>query len=153
MFWASSCPSSGATTTAVAASGLPLELGESSADGHGRADHDQQHCYHQVPTVNERLLMQLLYLLMMGMRMLETCWAVSKRQVINLRSCCILLVDSVEYMMMHGQCLVVGYWLVILAKYVLELWWTKWHCDWCPRSTLVSHHELSAHHCWLIILH
>ena len=25
-----------------------------------------------------------------------TCWAVSKRQVINLRSCCILLVDSVE---------------------------------------------------------
>jgi hypothetical protein len=34
---------------------------------------------------------------MMGMRMPETCWAVSKRQVINLRSCCILLVDSVEY--------------------------------------------------------
>jgi hypothetical protein len=30
----------------------------------------------------------------MGMRMPETCWAVSK-QVINLRSCCILLVDSV----------------------------------------------------------
>jgi hypothetical protein len=30
------------------------------------------------------------------MRMPETCWAVSKRQVINLRSCCILLVDSVE---------------------------------------------------------
>ena len=27
MFRASSCPSSGATTTAVAASGLPLELG------------------------------------------------------------------------------------------------------------------------------
>ena len=27
MFWAASCPSSGATTTAVAASGLPLELG------------------------------------------------------------------------------------------------------------------------------
>jgi hypothetical protein len=39
---------------------------------------------------------------MMGMRMPETCWAVSKRQVINLRSCCILLVDSVESMMMHG---------------------------------------------------
>ena len=32
----------------------------------------------------------------------ETCWAVFKRQVINLRSCCILLVDSVESMMMHG---------------------------------------------------
>ena len=38
----------------------------------------------------------------MGMRMPETCWAVFKRQVINLRSCCILLVDSVESIMMHG---------------------------------------------------
>jgi len=54
MFRASSCPSSGATTTAVAASGLPLECGGSSAVGCGRAgrpDHDQQHCYHQAPTV------------------------------------------------------------------------------------------------------
>ena len=52
MFRASSCPSSGATTTAVAASRLPLELGDSSAVGRGRAgppDHDQQHCYHQAP--------------------------------------------------------------------------------------------------------
>jgi hypothetical protein len=32
-----SCPSSGATTTAVAASGLPSELGDSSAVGRGRA--------------------------------------------------------------------------------------------------------------------
>jgi hypothetical protein len=37
-----------------------------------RPDHDQQHCYHQAPTVNQRLLLQL-YLLMMGMRMPETC--------------------------------------------------------------------------------
>jgi hypothetical protein len=36
MFRASSCPSSGATT-AVAASGLPSELGDSSAVGRGRA--------------------------------------------------------------------------------------------------------------------
>jgi len=36
MFWASSCPPSGATTTAVAASGLSLELGDSSAVGRGR---------------------------------------------------------------------------------------------------------------------
>ena len=45
MFRASSCPSPGATTTAVAASGLPSELGDSSAVGRGRADqpdHDQQ---------------------------------------------------------------------------------------------------------------
>jgi len=37
MFRASSRPSSGATTTAVAASGLPLERGGSSAVGRGRA--------------------------------------------------------------------------------------------------------------------
>jgi len=36
MFRASSFPSSGATTTAVAASGLPLELGDSSAVGRGQ---------------------------------------------------------------------------------------------------------------------
>jgi hypothetical protein len=37
MFRAPSCPSSGATTTAVAASGLPSERGDSSAVGRGRA--------------------------------------------------------------------------------------------------------------------
>jgi hypothetical protein len=38
MFRASTRPSSGATTTAVAASGLPYERGDSSAVGRGRAD-------------------------------------------------------------------------------------------------------------------
>jgi hypothetical protein len=60
MFWASSCPSSGATTTA--ASGLPSELDDSSAVGRcwvGWPDHDQQHCYHQALTVNQRLLLLL----------------------------------------------------------------------------------------------
>jgi hypothetical protein len=37
MFQASSCPSSGATTTAIAASALPSEPGGSSAVGRGRA--------------------------------------------------------------------------------------------------------------------
>jgi hypothetical protein len=37
MFRASSCPPSEATTTAVEASGLPLERGGSSAVGRGRA--------------------------------------------------------------------------------------------------------------------
>ena len=44
MFRASSCPSSGATTTAVAASGLPSELGDSSAVSRGwagRPDHER----------------------------------------------------------------------------------------------------------------
>ena len=41
-------------------------------------------------------------LLMMGMRMPETCWAVFKRKVINLRNCCIWLVDLFECLMMHG---------------------------------------------------
>jgi len=62
MFQASSCPSSGATTTAVASTGLPSELGDGSAVGRGRAgrpDHDQQHCYHQAPTVNQWMLLQL----------------------------------------------------------------------------------------------
>jgi hypothetical protein len=49
---------------AAAASGLPLERGGSSAVGRGRAadlpDHDQQHCYHHVPTINQRLLLQLI---------------------------------------------------------------------------------------------
>jgi hypothetical protein len=43
------------STTAVAASGLPLKRGGSSAVGRGRpgrTDHDQQHCYHHVSTVN-----------------------------------------------------------------------------------------------------
>jgi hypothetical protein len=52
-------------STAVAASGLPLERGGSSAVGLGRSgpdrtDHDQQHCYHHVPTVNQRWLLQLI---------------------------------------------------------------------------------------------
>jgi hypothetical protein len=49
--------------TAVAAFGLPLERGGNSAVGRGRSeqsDHDQQHCYHHVPTVNQRLLLQLI---------------------------------------------------------------------------------------------
>jgi len=48
------------STTAVAASGLPSELGDSSAVGRGRTDHDHQHCYHHVPTVNHRRLLQLI---------------------------------------------------------------------------------------------
>jgi len=50
-------------STAVAASGLPLERDGSSAVGRGRSgrtDHDQQHCYLHVLTVNQRRLLQLI---------------------------------------------------------------------------------------------
>jgi hypothetical protein len=50
-------------STAVSVSGLPLVRGGSSAVGRGRADcpdHDQQHCYHHVPTVNQRQILQLI---------------------------------------------------------------------------------------------
>jgi hypothetical protein len=47
-------------STAVATSGLPLECGGSGVVGCGRTDHDQQHCYHHVPTVNQRRLLQLI---------------------------------------------------------------------------------------------
>jgi hypothetical protein len=50
-------------STVVAASGLPSGLGDSSAVGRVRSDwtdHDQQYCYHHVPTINQRLLLQLI---------------------------------------------------------------------------------------------
>jgi len=47
-------------STAAATSGLPLECGGSSVVGRGRSDHNQQHCYHHVPTVNQRRLLQLI---------------------------------------------------------------------------------------------
>jgi len=76
MFRVSSCPSSGATTTAVAASGLPSECADSIAVDRGLAgqpDHDQQHCYHHAPTVKPEAATAVVELLMMGMGMPETC--------------------------------------------------------------------------------
>jgi hypothetical protein len=71
MFRVSSCPSSGAH-----------KLQQQTVDyrrnvevavllvvvGPDRPDHDQQQCYHHVPTVNQRLLLHL-----MEIRMPETC--------------------------------------------------------------------------------
>ena len=77
MFRASSCPSSRATsTTAVAASGLPSELGDSSDVGRGQAgrpDHEQQHCRHHAPKVIPEAATAVVELLMMGVRTPETC--------------------------------------------------------------------------------
>jgi len=64
------------STAAVAASGLPLERGGSSAVGRGRAgrpDHDQQHCYHHSPNVKSEAATAVVELLKMGVRTPETC--------------------------------------------------------------------------------
>jgi len=53
-----------------------LERGGSSAVGHGWAgqpDHDQQHCYHHAPKVKPEAATAVVELLMMGVRMPETC--------------------------------------------------------------------------------
>jgi len=76
MFRATSCPSSGAYQLQQQPLVLPLERGGSSAVGRGQAgrlDHDQQHCYHHVPTVKPEAAAAVDKLLMMGMRMPETC--------------------------------------------------------------------------------
>ena len=39
----------------------------------GRPDHDQQHCYHQAPTVKPEAATAVVELLMMGVRTPETC--------------------------------------------------------------------------------
>jgi hypothetical protein len=64
-------------STAVAASGLPLERGGNSAVGRGRdgrPDYDQQHCYHHAPKVKPEAATAVDKLLMMSMRMPEICW-------------------------------------------------------------------------------
>jgi len=61
-----------------------------------RPDHDQQHCYHHAPTVKPETATAVVEFMMMGVRTPETCWAVHKRQVINLKNCCIWLVDLFE---------------------------------------------------------
>jgi hypothetical protein len=61
-------------------------------------NHDQQYCYHHAPTVKPEIATAVVELLMMGVRTPKTRWAVhtSKCQVINLRNCCIWLVDLSE---------------------------------------------------------
>jgi len=64
------------STTAVAASGLPLERVGSSVVGRGRTerlDHNQQHCYHHAPTVKPEAATAVVELLMMCVRFPETC--------------------------------------------------------------------------------
>jgi hypothetical protein len=79
-------------STAISASGLPLERGGSSVVGRDRSDHDQQHCYHQGSNGKPEAATAVDKLLMMGMRMPETCWAVFERRAIKLGDWCIWLI-------------------------------------------------------------
>ena len=69
MFRASSRTSSGAQQLQWQPLVLPLERGGSV----GRANHDQQHCYHHAPTVKPEAATAVVELLMMGVRTPETC--------------------------------------------------------------------------------
>jgi hypothetical protein len=76
MFRVSSRPSPEAQQLQQQPLVLPLERGDSSAVGRGRAglpEHDQQHCYHHVPTVKPEAATAVVELLMMGVRTLEAC--------------------------------------------------------------------------------
>jgi hypothetical protein len=87
-------------STAVAASGLPLDCGGSSVV---RPDRPRPTTL-LPPRSNGKPEAATVFdeLLMMGMRMTETWWAVCKQQAIKMRDWCICLVDLFEYMMMHG---------------------------------------------------
>jgi len=52
-------------------------------------NHDQQHPYHHAPKVKPEVATAVVELLMMGVRTPETCCAVHKPQVINLRNVCV----------------------------------------------------------------
>jgi hypothetical protein len=76
MFRASLRPSAGAQQLQWQPLVLPLEHGGSNAVGRGRGDrpdHDQQHFYHHSPTVKPEAATVVVELLMMGVRMPETC--------------------------------------------------------------------------------
>ena len=69
MFRASLCPSSGAYQLQqqpliyrrnVVVAVLLAVVGPVVVNPHNRPGHGQQHCYHHVPTVNQRLLLQLI---------------------------------------------------------------------------------------------
>ena len=76
-FGRNSRPSSGAQQLQSQPLVLPLECGGSSAVGRGRAgynrpDHNQQHCYHDAPTVKPEAATAVVEFLMMGVRTPKT---------------------------------------------------------------------------------
>jgi len=94
----------------------------------------------------------------MGMRMPETCWAVFKWQVINLRNCCIWLVDLFEWIIVH--CLVLFKILLLLlllykrsfgrGRNCLQLSYRR-HCSLCIQASLVNSWHTYTVYAWLLL--
>jgi hypothetical protein len=70
--------------------------GGSSAIGRGRARKRTTALLAPCSKVNPEDAAAVVEILMMDVRMSETCWAAHKRQVINIRNYCIYLVDLFE---------------------------------------------------------
>jgi len=101
-------------------------------------------------------------LLMMGARMPETCWAVHKHQVINLRNCCIYLVDWFE--LLRDIILLFRFTCLIKASDIgIELTslllWTEFstYQPACTSGQLISscagHNSYSSGDMWGMFLH
>ena len=81
-----------------------------------------EHCCHHAPKVKPEAATAVVELLMMSVRTPETCWAVRKRQVINLGNCCISLVDLL------GHVLSTLLWNVMSIRKIFSL--QRDYC-WC----------------------
>jgi len=95
----------------------------------------------------------------MGMRMPETCWAVFKGQVLNLRSCCILLIDSVENILHLCSKPTNAHWWIML--YHISIFTHMFRSLLLPPSgfftrilTLTSPlHYMPIFKCWELLYH
>jgi len=80
MFRALQCPSSGAPSNCSCNLWFPYECGGGSVLSHGRYDHGWEYFHLHIHTETRGCNGSLTGLLMMGITMPETCWAVSVRQ-------------------------------------------------------------------------
>jgi len=136
-------------STAVAASGLPLERGGSTTVGRGRSGPDWPRptallspCSNGKPEA----AIAVDKLLMKGMRMPETCWAVFKRQAINLRDWCIWLIDLFEY---NFQTLP----LITSQTMCYNIWFTKETVSKHYIPATITFIKISEHKYYVAALH
>jgi len=99
MIWASLHPSSGARRLQWRPLVLLLERGGGSAVGRGRAgwpNRDWQRRCHRASAVGPEAAAAVVGLLVVGVGTPEACWTVHGHRVMDLRGCCIWLVDLFE---------------------------------------------------------